>query len=86
MADRYKNFVGGLRDPIQAAKLVVPSDTTDLSETTRAIYLGGTGDVQMTLHSGDIVTFSSMFVGWHPIRATRIWATDTTATNIIACS
>lgn len=86
MSDKYKSYVAGLRDPIQSAVAVVPNDAQDLGETSRAIYVGGTGDVQVTLVSGDTLTFRSLLVGWHPIRVSRVWATGTTATDIVACS
>lgn len=75
--------------PYQArkAKAVTPSDTADLSPYAKAIYVGGAGDVRCILvDSSDLeaVTFVGMAVGWHPIQVRRVFATGTTATNIVA--
>ena len=72
-------------DPAVHAAVVTPSDTTDLANATTAIYVGGTGNIQVTMLGGETVIFSNVPVGWQPIRVTRIWATNTTATTIVAC-
>jgi hypothetical protein len=46
--------------------------------------VGGAGNMRVTMLGGGIVTFTGLPVGWHPIRVTRVWATNTTATNIVA--
>lgn len=85
MSDDFKSYSASLRDPISSAQDVTPNDTSDLSKTTRAIYVGAPGDLRLTLVGGETVTFQSAGNGWHPVRATRIWATGTTATSIMAC-
>jgi hypothetical protein len=70
-------------DPAYHAVAVVPSDTTDLLAASTSIYVGGSGNLKVTMLGGEILTFNNVPVGWHPIRATRVW-TSTTATNIIA--
>lgn len=67
-----------------AAAAVTPSDANDLTNVTRALWVGTAGSVQVTMRAGQTVTFSNMNVGWHPIRVRRVWATGTTATNIVA--
>ena len=64
---------------------IVPSDTVDLPEPTRGIYVGGGGNIKIDFVSGGTVTF----VGWLggtilPVQALRVYATGTTATNMIA--
>jgi hypothetical protein len=86
MAD---NFAG--RDektlivPISNAAAVVPSDTVDLTFTTRQLHVGTGGNLKVTLAGGDAVTYYNIPSGSDfPRRVTRVWATGTTATNIVA--
>jgi hypothetical protein len=71
-------------DPAINAAAVTPSDTVDLSAVTRAIYVGTAGDLKVTMLGGQTVTFTAAPAGWHPICATRVFATDTTAEGIVA--
>ncbi|MGX2958055.1 spike base protein, RCAP_Rcc01079 family [Peribacillus sp. JNUCC 23] len=70
----------------QGAILVVPNDSTDLTTTpTKGIYIGGTGDLKVTMLDGTTVTFKSISAGAiHPLSVKRVFATGTTATNILA--
>jgi len=86
MTDPFKTHAPGMTDPIIRAEDVTPSDTVDIATTSRAIYVGTAGDLRVTLSEGDIVTFNGVGAGWHPVRATRVWATGTTAAAIVACS
>jgi hypothetical protein len=65
---------------------ITPSDTADVSiKFTRGIIVGGAGAVKVTLSSGAVLIFPSLAAGIiHPICATRIWATGTNATSIVA--
>lgn len=63
---------------------VTPSDGTDLSIRPRAVYVGGTGAIVATMGGVDL-TFSGIPAGtWLWISPTRIKATGTTATLILA--
>jgi hypothetical protein len=63
---------------------VVTSDTVDLAIRPRAIYVGGTGDIVATMGGTDL-TFKAVPVGtWLWISPTRIKATGTTATLMLA--
>ena len=70
-------------DPAHHAVTVAPSDTNDLPAASTAIFVGGTGNLKVTMLGGEILTFNNGPVGWHPIRATRVW-TGTTATGVVA--
>ena len=70
-------------DPAHHAVAVTPSNTDDLPAASTAVFVGGTGNLKVTMLGGEILTFNKVPVGWHPIRVTRVW-TSTTATNIIA--
>lgn len=71
-------------EPAYDAASVTTSDTTRLGGV-RALYIGGAGDVKITTEGGTDVTFTGIAAGSIlPIRATRVYATGTTATDIIA--
>ena len=70
-------------DPAHHAVAVVPSNTVDLPAASTFIYVGGSGSLKVTMLGGEILTFSNVPVGWHPIRVTGVW-TSTTATQIVA--
>ena len=66
------------------ALAVTPSDSTDLTTVSRAIYVGVTGNIAAVLANNDVVTFTAVPVGILPIRCKRINSTNTTATNMVA--
>ena len=85
MSDAFESTVSSLDAPISAAVAVTPNDGADLAVISRALYIGGGGDLRVTLKAGTApVTFTAMAAGWHPIRARRVHAAGTTATDIVA--
>jgi hypothetical protein len=85
MADAFANLSGGLDSPATKAFAIVTDNATLLTNATRCVYVGVTGDVTALL-VGD--TASVLFKGvpagtFMPIRAQRIDATGTTATNLV---
>lgn len=77
------------RDPTSSAGsgvAVTPNDNTDLTNTTRAIYIGGAGNLAVILdRDTSAVTFLAVSAGAVlPIRVRRVMSTGTTATNILA--
>lgn len=70
--------------PALGAATVAPNDGVDLAREGRGLYVGAAGDLKATLHDGSVVTFAAIGVGViHPVRIKRVWATGTTATNIL---
>lgn len=67
-----------------AAYEVTPSDSVDLTNPCYGLYVGVTGNVKVTHWNGVAVTYTNVAVGWHPIAATRVWSTGTTASGIVA--
>ena len=64
------------------AQTVTPSDTAP--NVYARLYVGGAGNVKVTAESGDVTTFTAVPVGTVlPIRVQLVWATGTTATNIV---
>jgi hypothetical protein len=67
------------------AAAVTPNDGADLTNVTRGIYVGGSGDLSVVTPDGDSVTFKAVPVGtFAAIRVARVMATGTTATNLVA--
>jgi hypothetical protein len=86
MADKFESNATGLTSPADSAASVTPNDSTDLTTATRGLYIGGAGNVKVDMvGEGTAVVYSGLVVGTvYPIRVTRVYATDTTATNIVA--
>ena len=85
MADPWAGAPGGITGPITKAVAVTPSDATNLTDTARALYVGGAGNVVLLMTDGNTITLTAVAVGvWHPIRFNRVNATNTTATAIVA--
>jgi len=88
MPGSYAEDIGSfdLESPAGRAFAVTPDDSADLSIVSRALYVGGTGNISVILF-GD--TTAVLFVGVAkgmilPIRAKRVRSTGTTATDIVA--
>lgn len=65
---------------------VTPNDGADLpTSPAKALYIGGAGAVKVNMIDGTTVTFSGVPVGTIlPVIVTRVYATGTTATLILA--
>jgi hypothetical protein len=82
MADTYKYDYNNMAS---VASAVTPDDSTDLTEVAKGVYVGGAGTLKVDMGDGGTVTFSGLSAGvFLPIIVKRIYATGTTATNIIA--
>lgn len=72
-----------LQTPYKRAVAVTPSDSTVLGKT-RAIYVGGAGALAVTIN-GVNVTLAAVPAGTTlPISVTKVLATGTAATSIVA--
>jgi hypothetical protein len=84
MADQHQFAAEGLTSPADNAAAVTPSDSTDLAYNSRALYVGGAGNLVVTMSGGGDVTFTAVPAGSIlPIRVSRVKATSTTATSIV---
>lgn len=74
-----------LSDPAEDGAAITPSDTVDLANITRGIYVGGAGDITINFQGSETaVLFAAVPQGIIlPVRATRVKATGTTATNLV---
>ena len=67
------------------AVTITPDDSTDLAEIpTTGVYIGGDGDIKVDMLDGTATTFVALKAGVvYPFEITRVYATGTTATNIV---
>jgi hypothetical protein len=78
----------------RSAAVVAPSDTSNIPSVSTqdgsgnngcVLYVGGYGDVKVDTVGGDTVTFVGVNGGtFFPLQVLKVYATGTTATNIIA--
>jgi hypothetical protein len=73
------------------AAAVTPSNTVNIPAITGGsnngcvLYVGGAGNLKVLTVGGDEVTFTAIPVGtFVPVQVLRVFATGTTATNIVA--
>lgn len=74
-----------LVEPATLAVAITPDNSNDLVTVTRGIYVGVSGDLKVDMAGGSSgITFTNLAAGViHPIRARRIYATGTDATDIL---
>jgi hypothetical protein len=65
------------------AVAVTPSDATVI-QTTRALYVGVTGNLTVRMADGQTVLFTACPVGILPVQVDQVRATGTAATDIVA--
>ena len=78
----------------QRASAVTPSDTVNIPNIATEnglgnrgclLYVGGAGSIKVTTSGGDDVTFTGLTAGqFMPVSVVKVFATGTTATDIIA--
>lgn len=72
-------------EPSGDAVALTKSDTDDLREISRAIWVGGAGDITVIMSSGSSVLISSVPAGTLlPIRIRKLMSTGTSASNVVA--
>lgn len=84
MQDRFAHIAPSLTSPVIGGFAITPHDTTTLPELTRAVYVGGAGDLALLLATGQSVVLKSVGAGTIlPLRAQQVLATGTTATALV---
>lgn len=82
--DQFSAHATSLESPASGAAAISPSDNVDLPHVTRAIYVGGGGDLAVTMKDGGNATFKNMVGGTViAIRAARVLVAGTTVTDIV---
>jgi hypothetical protein len=77
---------------LQAARaaLVTKSDTVDIPNPGNGaveacvLYIGTGGILRVLTAGGDDITFQNVPVGFFPVQVVRVFASTTTANNIVA--
>lgn len=75
--------MSNVADPARYGAAVTPSNSVNLPAPTRGLFIGTAGNLSVEMANGT-VTFTGVAVGIFPIQCTRVNATGTTATNIVA--
>jgi hypothetical protein len=70
--------------PVTGGEAITPHASINITNVTRAIWVGVAGDVTAVMKDGQVLLFTGLSVGWHPLRVSRINAIGTTATNMTA--
>lgn len=83
MADKYATFEAVPAGAMGGGFPVTKSDSTVFSQPTRAVWVGGAGDIAITYLDGSSDTLHAIPAGTMlPIRVTQVLSTGTTASLI----
>ena len=77
----------GRASPAVKCSEITPSDTVDLIDATRGLFVGTAGDIKCIFANdddADVVTMPNVPVGFHPMSVRRIFATGTTAADLFS--
>ncbi len=84
MPDMFKSHTPSLNSPASHVFPIEPNDTAALSHVTRAVYVGGQGNLQITALGGQTITLTNVPAGTiFPLRCTHVLAGETTATALV---
>jgi hypothetical protein len=86
MADLYQGAGDDLDGPASRLRAVTPSDTAPLPIASKALYVGGAGNVAIiAVNDTSPVVLAGVPAGTVlRVRAAQVMATNTTAINIVA--
>ena len=89
MSDSFKNQTDSVESPARRVAAFVPDDGIDLGEVTKGIYVGTGGDLALVAvdapANAPAVVFRNLPAGaLLPVRARRVAATGTTASDLLA--
>lgn len=84
MKDTFNKHSRSLTSPPESAAEIIPDDQSLLQNATRAIHIGGAGDLRVQMLGGQVVTLAGLPGGMMiPLRVRKVFATGTTATAIV---
>ena len=84
MTDSFRRHSRSLTAPPEHGAAVTPDDGRDLAAVTRALYVGGAGDLAVWMADGTLLAFGAVPAGTLlPIRVVRVLATGTSATRVV---
>jgi hypothetical protein len=80
----FKTHSRSLTSPPEDAVAILPSNTGELTHVTRAVYVGGAGNLAVLMCGGATVTLTSVPGGtFLPLRIRQVLSAGTTATGIV---
>lgn len=85
--DVYAAYAAAPSAPARRLEAVTPSDTVDLPTSGKALYVGVAGDlriVPVASPDGVGITLKNHPVGYVAVQVRRVFATGTTASQIVA--
>ena len=84
IVDTFRNNASSLTSPPENGAEIAPEDGAEIGHVTRALYVGGEGNLRVRLLGGETVTLANVPAGsLMPMRVTEVLATGTTATGIV---
>lgn len=84
MSDPFERHSPGLNAPAFGAFEITPDDAAPLAQVTRALYVGGEGNLTVTMAHGQTVTLMAVQPGMmYPLRCSAVHQTGTTASGIV---
>ena len=82
--DPFAGQIAGLDSPVTGGFAIAPADDADLPSATRAILVGGGGDLSVVMLDGSEVVLPGLAAGAvYPFRVARVRATGTSATGVV---
>jgi hypothetical protein len=85
--DDYANWETPPYGPCRHAAAVTPSDSVDLSNVSRFLFVGttGSGGLVVVMEDGVVATFAGLVGGTLlPLAVSRVKSTGTTVSNVIS--
>jgi len=84
MIDKFRPHAFAPDAPANGAFPITPSDSANLPQAARRLYIGGAGDLVVTLRDGSAVKFANVPAGTElNVTAVKVAASGTTATNVV---
>lgn len=85
MSNTFQALNAAVITPSNTTDLTLSGSTIDAGDTGACIYVGVGGNLVVTMIGGQTVTFLNVASGnFLPIQVKRVWATGTTATNLLS--
>lgn len=84
--DTFSTHSSSLASPARSAVAVTPHDSTNLTTVSRALWVGGAGNISVEMaDTGTAIVFVGVAAGTLlPLRVSRVNSTSTTATSIVS--
>jgi len=88
--DRFAGYSDSVQGPCRRWAAIAPSDSADLVEVPKALYVGGAGNITMIGIDAPVGATGAVWsnvpaASILPVRPRRVLATGTTATLILGC-